>query len=278
MDLWLIGGVIALGVVHGVLPDHGWPIAATYALERPRKLISGSIAALVIGIGHLFSSIVLVIAYYLFSSFAAFAEGPWMGVVAGGLLILLGVYEYYQFHQHKSTSSKPVHQEETDHANHSQQSPISPEATAADEATPHRAEDGAARTSQSAENRHAGHAHDHEHHHDDSGHDHGHQHLTEEHARQGLQSLGVTALVLGFAHEEPIQILAICAGTNACFELMVLYSFAVIVAILIPTLLLIVGYKRHRERIEQYTPYLPLVTALVLVTVGAGFILGSVGI
>ncbi|QZA88471.1 hypothetical protein K0C01_11920 [Salinarchaeum sp. IM2453] len=67
MDLWLIGGVIALGVVHGVLPDHGWPIAATYALERPRKLISGSIAALVIGIGHLFSSIVLVIAYYLSS-------------------------------------------------------------------------------------------------------------------------------------------------------------------------------------------------------------------
>lgn len=87
-------------------------------------------------------------------------------------------------------------------------------------------------------------------------------------------ALGSTALLLGFAHEEPIQILAICAGTPFCLELMVIYSLAVIVAILIPTLLLIAGYERHRETVEKYTPYLPVVTAVVLVGMGIGFLTG----
>jgi len=102
----------------------------------------------------------------------------------------------------------------------------------------------------------------------------GHRHLNERDAEQGLRTLGVTALVLGFAHEEPIQILAICAGTEFCLELMLVYSLAVIVAILTPTLLLIAGYRSHRERVERYTPYLPTVTAAVLVAVGLAFIFG----
>ena len=84
----------------------------------------------------------------------------------------------------------------------------------------------------------------------------------------------MTALVLGFAHEEPIQILAICAGTAYCLELMLVYSLAVIVAILVPTLLLIAGYERNRERIERFTPHLPTITAAVLIVVGLGFVVG----
>ncbi|ELY27198.1 hypothetical protein C500_14375 [Natrialba magadii ATCC 43099] len=87
-------------------------------------------------------------------------------------------------------------------------------------------------------------------------------------------ALGTTALLLGFAHEEPIQILAICAGTAYCLELMLVYSLVVIIAILIPTLLLIAGYERHRETVERYTPYLPLLTATVLVGMGLAFIGG----
>lgn len=87
-------------------------------------------------------------------------------------------------------------------------------------------------------------------------------------------ALGTTALLLGFAHEEPIQILAICAGTVYCLELMLVYSLVVIIAILVPTLLLIAGYERHRETVERYTPYLPLLTATVLVGMGVAFITG----
>lgn len=228
MELGLVGGVIALGVVHGVLPDHGWPIAATYALDRPRKWVSGTVAALVLGIGHLISSVALVLAYFWFSRFAAFAEGPWMKPLAGGLLILLGIYEYL--------SAGHAHDHD-DHPDHD-----------------HEATDGGWRSRLP------------------SGH--GHAHLDEQQAQQGLTSLGVTALVLGFAHEEPIQILAICAGTEFCLELMLIYSGAVILAIMAPTLLLIAGYQRHRERIQQYTPYLPTLTAAVLILVGTGFVLG----
>ena len=256
MDAGLLVGVIALGIVHGVLPDHGWPIAAAYALDRPRKWISGTVAALVLGIGHLISSVALVIAYYGFSTFAEFAEGPWMKPLAGSLLIALGIYEYFygghgHVHDHEDDGEHHGHGHDHDHS-HSH-----------------------------------GHDHDHSHDHDHEDDDEGilarirerlfgggHQHLTEEHAERGLRTLGVTALVLGFAHEEPIQILAICAGTEFCLELMLIYSLAVILAILAPTLLLIAGYQTHRERIEQYTPYLPTLTAVVLVTVGLGFVVG----
>ena len=57
---------------------------------------------------------------------------------------------------------------------------------------------------------------------------------------------------------------------------MVIYSLAVIVAIIAPTLLLIAGYERHRERIERYTPYLPAITATALIGMGLAFILGLV--
>ncbi len=94
MDLGLVAGVVLIGFVHGVLPDHGWPIAATYALNRDRRFLYGLIAALILGIGHLVSSVALVLAYFWFSAFAAFAEGPWLRYVAGTLLILLGIHEY----------------------------------------------------------------------------------------------------------------------------------------------------------------------------------------
>ncbi len=254
MDLWLVGAVVGLGVVHGVLPDHGWPIAAIYALERPRKWLSGTIAALVLGVGHLVSSVALVLAYFWFSAFATFAEGPWMKPLAGGLLVLLGVYEYFSG-GHAHIDEGHGHAEGSHHDDH---------------ALDH---------------------HDHAHDHHDHEHEHatdggvlsgirdrlpggGHTHLETHHAESGLATLGATALVLGFAHEEPIQILAICAGTEFCLELMLVYSLAVIVAILVPTLLLIAGYQSHRERIEQYTPYLPTLTAAVLIGVGLAFVFG----
>ena len=102
----------------------------------------------------------------------------------------------------------------------------------------------------------------------------GHRHLDDEHAQRGLYGLGAAALLLGFAHEEPVQILAICVGTERCLGLMVVYSTAVIAAILAPTILLVYGYRRHRGTVGRYTPYFPVVTAGVLVGMGLGFIAG----
>lgn len=242
MDVGLVAGVVAIGFIHGVLPDHGWPIAATYGLNRARTWLYGTLAGLILGVGHLISSVALVLAYFWFSRFAEFAEGPWMRYIAGTMLILLGVHEYH------SGGHGAAHSHDHDHD------------------------------------------HDHNHDHDNSEADsqrgvlsrlsnrlvggRGHRHLSEEDADRGLLALGTTALLLGFAHEEPIQILAICVGTTVCLELMLIYSLAVIVAILVPTLVLIAGYERHRATVERYTPYFPLLTATVLVGMGLAFIVG----
>ncbi|SEH14448.1 ABC-type nickel/cobalt efflux system, permease component RcnA [Natronorubrum sediminis] len=255
MDIGLVAGVAAIGFIHGVLPDHGWPIAATYALNRSRTWVYGTVTGLILGIGHLISSVVLVLAYFWFSRFAAFAEGPLMRYLAGTVLILLGIHEY----RNGGHGTGHDHTDEAGHREHNH--------THADDET------------------HCDHDHDHGHSSEPSqqgvltrirerlfgG---GHRHLSQEDAERGLMGLGTTALVLGFAHEEPIQILAICAGTAYCLELMLIYSLVVIVAILVPTLVLIAGYERHRETVERYTPYLPILTATVLVGMGLAFITG----
>lgn len=273
MDLGLVVGVVAIGLIHGVLPDHGWPIAATYGLGRSRTLLYGAIAALVLGVGHLVSSVALVVAYFWFSRFAEFAEGPWMRYLAGTMLILLGIHEYRS--SGHGTGHNHAHESDHDHS-HAHESDHDHTQTHAHESDhAHNADHGSERAHRS-EHGHSGEA-------SPRGpltrirnrlFGGGHRHLRESDADRGLLALGWTALLLGFAHEEPVQILAICAGTAFCLELMLVYSLAVIVAILVPTLLLIAGYERHRETVERYTPYLPLLTATVLVAMGLAFILG----
>ncbi len=320
MDLSVVAGVIVIGFIHGVLPDHGWPIAATYALGRKRRWLHGTVAGLVLGVGHLISSVVLVLAYFWFSQFAAFAEGPWMRYLAGTMLILLGVYEYrngghgefghdhdHDNHDHHDHDSGHGHDhahdgghEHHDHGHDHHGHDHHDHTHAHDDGYDHHDHH-----AHDSHDHHDHHAHDsHDHHDTQTNHTHadahaappadtatngiltriqsalpgggGHQHLREEHAERGLYALGVTALLLGFAHEEPIQILAICVGTAFCLELMLIYSIAVIIAILVPTLLLIAGYESHRETVEQYTPYLPTITAVVLVTMGLAFITGLI--
>ncbi|WP_394740962.1 ABC transporter permease [Natronococcus roseus] len=282
MELGLVAGVVLIGFVHGVLPDHGWPIAATYALNRNRRWLAGLVAASILGVGHLISSVALVLAYFWFSAFAEFAEGPWLRYVAGTLLILLGIHEYrhggHGLHEHgEDHGDGHSHEHGEDHGDgHSHEH---------DEGHDHGPDHGH-HTNGGVDTLESGH---HTHH---DAHDHetdrsllerfraalpgggGHQHLSEEHAERGLVALGTTALLLGFAHEEPIQILAICVGTEACLELMLVYSLAVIVAIIVPTLLLIAGYEHYRERIERLTPYLPTITAVVLIGMGLAFMAG----
>ncbi|WP_247003221.1 ABC transporter permease [Halosolutus gelatinilyticus] len=268
MEIGVVAGVVLIGFVHGVLPDHGWPIAATYALNRRRRWLYGVVAALVLGIGHLLSSVALVVAYVWFGAFAEFAEGPWMRYVAGVLLILLGVHEYrrggHGDHSHHRHEPERAHRDERGHDRHSHHDHHGHDCHEHGPQNHHVHADGAD-TGVLARVRSAL----------PGG---GHHHLSEEHAERGLAALGTTALLLGFAHEEPVQILAICggAGTDRCLELMLVYSFAVIVAIVLPTLLLLAGYERHRDRIERYTPYLPTVTAIILVGMGAAFIVGLI--
>ena len=259
--LGLFGGAIALGAVHGIEPGHGWPVAASYALDQANKWAYGLAASLLIGIGHLVSSIAMVGAFFYAKAYFDLARvdapitlagdvrigGP-ISIVAGVVLIALGVREYRHGHGHDHGHEDHDH----DHGH----------------------ED-----------------HDHDHGHEDhdasvltrlrnalpvgGSHDHGHAHASfDGETDRGLLGIAWFAFVLGFAHEEEFEIIALCAGSTHCLELMTAYALTVIVGIVGLTLLLIAGYQQSEERVERYTPYLPLVSATVLVAMGLGFVAG----
>jgi len=266
-EVGLLAGAVALGTVHGMEPGHGWPVAATYALDRTNKWVYGFAASLIIGVGHLVSSLAMVAAFFYAKAYFDLAQlndpivilgdvrigGP-VSLVAGLLLVVLGVREYRHGHSHGHRSDRNGR---GDH-----------------HGTGHR------------------HRHGTSHPHRDHGHargglrarlgsvlpfadGHSRSHASPaEAADRSLVGIAWFAFVLGFAHEEEFEIIALCAGSNRCLELMGAYALAVVVGIVGLTMLLIAGYTHFGETAERYTPYLPALSAAVLVVMGIGFIVG----
>jgi hypothetical protein len=255
--LGLLLGAVALGAVHGIEPGHGWPVAASYALDQSNKWLYGFASSFILGLGHLISSIAMVGAFFYAKNYFnltqvnepirlvgnVFLGGP-VSVVAGVLLIALGIREYYHGHSHGDHDHDDGHSHDHDD----------------------------------------GHSHDH---HDHGGllsrlkgfvpflggHSHAHGELDGA-ADRGLLGIAWFAFLLGFAHEEEFEIIALCAGSSHCLELMSAYAITVIVGIVGLTMLLIAGYQNYEERVEKYTPYLPAFSAAVLIVMGVGFITG----
>ncbi|WP_231182938.1 hypothetical protein [Haladaptatus sp. DYF46] len=273
--LGLLVGAVALGAVHGIEPGHGWPVAASYALDQTNKWAYGFAASFILGVGHLISSIAMVGVFFYAKEYFSLTQvnesitildgiqigGP-VSLVAGVLLIALGIREYFHGHSHGAHDHDDGH----DHGH-----------------------------SNGGDHSHDGHSHDHSHPHDGShshdhddggrlsrlkgfvpfvgGHSHSHGNLDEASDR-GLFGIAWFAFLLGFAHEEEFEIIVLCAGSNYCLELMSAYAITVIVGIVGLTMLLIAGYHRYEERVERYTPYLPAFSAAVLIVMGIGFITG----
>ncbi len=253
----LVGAVI-LGAIHGIEPGHGWPVAASYALDQANKWVYGFAASFIIGVGHLISSIAMVGVFFYAKEYFNLTQvnepitilggiqiGGQVSLVAGVLLIALGIREYFHGHSHGAHDD-----DGHDHDDHS-------------------------------------HEGDHSHDHDGGGllsrvkdfipfvegHSHSHE-KPDEAADRGLLGIAWFAFVLGFAHEEEFEIIALCAGSNYCLDLMSAYALTVIVGIVGLTMVLIAGYQHSEERVKQYTPYLPAFSAAVLIIMGVGFIVG----
>ncbi|WP_338742339.1 hypothetical protein [Haloplanus salilacus] len=259
--LGLLVGAVALGAIHGIEPGHGWPVAASYALDQTNRWLYGFAASFILGVGHLISSLAMVaVFFYAKGQFnltqvnepielvsGVFLGGP-VSIVAGILLILLGIREYRHGHGHEAGH---------DHGN-------------------------------GHDHRHYDDTHGHEDGHNDrggllarlkeyvpfvGGHSHSHGRLDEATDR-GLLGIAWFAFLLGFAHEEEFEIIALCAGSAYCLELMSAYASTVLIGIVGLTMLLIGGYEHYEETVKQYTPYLPVFSATVLIIMGFGFIIG----
>jgi len=81
-------GVAMLGLLHGFEPGHGWPVAVLYSMKKRSAVASATLSSFVIGIGHLVSSIAVVVAYVLLQRWLDF-EAPWIKYVAAALLLIL---------------------------------------------------------------------------------------------------------------------------------------------------------------------------------------------
>ena len=265
----VFAGAVALGFVHGVEPGHGWPVAAAYAMDRGNKWLYGLVAGLIIGLGHLVSSLAVVGAFYVLKQYVPLAglrEPVWvagveigspLGIVAGLLLVVLGVREYVGGHSHSHSHGGAASHDPED-------------ARARDGAHAHDyAHDNGVRAALIAGLPFVGDG--------DQGHDHGHGHAHlsgDEAVEGGLWGLATFAFLLGFVHEEEFEMIALCTGSSYCLELMVAYALAVIVGLVGLTLLLVAGYTRYEDRAERYAEYLPALSAAVLILMGLGFVLG----
>jgi nickel/cobalt exporter len=265
----LLAGTIVLGLVHGIEPGHGWPVAASYALDQSNEWLYGFAASSLIGIGHLISSLAMVGAFFYAKSYFQLTQvnrpisildgltigGP-VSIVAGVLLVGLGIREYTHGHSHSHSHD---HNHEHEHGEHTEhQSARNDHAMSLAEES---SSDGLVervKTRLSGIGRRS--------------HEHGTESATG--TDRGLFGIAWFAFVLGFAHEEEFEIIGLCAGSTYCLELMTAYALTVVVGIVGLTMLLIAGYQECEETVEKYTPYLPLFSATVLVVMGLGFVAG----
>lgn len=81
-------GVVIIGLLHGLEPGHGWPVAVLYSVNKRNTLFSAAISSGIIGLAHLISSIAVVVAYVLLQQWLDF-EAPWIKYLAAGILLII---------------------------------------------------------------------------------------------------------------------------------------------------------------------------------------------
>ena len=104
-----------IGLLHGVEPGHGWPIAAVFALRRHSRWLYGIGAAIILAGAHLTSSFAVVAVYALADHFFDVQRFPWIHLVAGGLLLIMAGLQWRGAGQHHHDHQRGEHARHDDH-------------------------------------------------------------------------------------------------------------------------------------------------------------------
>ena len=83
-------GVVAIGLLHGLEPGHGWPIALLYSARTARPTFYALVSSSIISFFHFVSSITVVVIYVVASSLINFTS-PILRYIAFAALVLLAV-------------------------------------------------------------------------------------------------------------------------------------------------------------------------------------------
>ena len=82
--------VVIIGLMHGLEPGHGWPVAALLSLRRSRPLLYGLASSSILSGAHFLSSIVVLLVYYLAAAFIDFSS-PYFRYLVAALLLILAI-------------------------------------------------------------------------------------------------------------------------------------------------------------------------------------------
>ncbi len=230
----ILTGVIIFGLLHGINPSHGWTIAVLYALQSKRPLLRSILSSGILAIGHFISSIVVVLAFILFSSYIPIPQN-YLNYAAA---IALGILAIMFWREKPDDLAKSQH----GHLHHQFSEEVN---------------------------------HDHIHWHKGEGH-HNHLHTHQIRISKSLLALAISALVLGFAHEEEFVILSLAAGGVDPLLLMIVYALSVSVALIGVTILSVKVITTIQDKIIHYTKYLPKISAIILAMMAITFGLGLV--
>ncbi len=97
-------GVVLIGLLHGIEPGHGWPVALVYSARKGNPLLSGFISSSIIAFAHFVSSIAVVLAYVLLKTWFNF-NSPIIDYLAAALLLVLA----YRLFREKSDGLEKQH-------------------------------------------------------------------------------------------------------------------------------------------------------------------------
>ena len=84
-------GAATIGLLHGVEPGHGWPVAAVYAVNRNRRYLSGLVTAGILSAAHLISSLAVVLVFLFLRPHLGFLSGSTLSAISGTLLLLFAI-------------------------------------------------------------------------------------------------------------------------------------------------------------------------------------------
>jgi nickel/cobalt transporter (NicO) family protein len=251
----VLPAVILFGLLHGLSPGHGWPVAILYSMRTPRPMLYGLISSGIIAGAHFISAIVVVVAYIFLTTLVTIPNLYLRLSAAVALGILAYIFwkekedeeEDDDDHHHIESQQESLH-EPIDHPDHYH------------------------------------HHHEHEQQHEPkawyqriSQHTHSHSHIQPQQRRKQAQSLKAIAgfaFVLGFAHEEEFVILALAAGGGDPVGLMIAYAGSVAAALVGVTLLSLKVYEHIQHRVMKYSKYLAKITAVLLLIMAISFATG----
>jgi nickel/cobalt transporter (NicO) family protein len=227
-------GVVIFGLLHGINPSHGWIVAVLYSIRKERKVISSIISSGIIAGGHFISSIAVVLAFIIVTTY--FKIPIPQSFLNYGVAITLGILAYIFWKEKTEDLTRTQHGHLHDNLSDSIE-------------------------------------HSHDHWHRDTG-LHSHIHTHQKKIMTTLTAIAVFGIILGFAHEEEFVILSLAlGGVNPVF-LMLAYAFSVAASLIGITVLSVKIYTLIQYRIIPYVKYLPKISALVLAVMALGFAVG----